>query len=88
MPEIIAKSGVTRSSLYRRLPPRPVEQLTAGLDEIGAGRAMSEASDRMKDMTNTALALPVGYADFLCGLEARVRDAQIRAQRGGRHSAH
>lgn len=33
MTEIVAKSGITRSSLYRYLPPRPVDQLTAGLDE-------------------------------------------------------
>jgi DNA invertase Pin-like site-specific DNA recombinase len=38
MPQIVAKSGITRSSLYRHLPPRPVDQLTAGLDEIGAER--------------------------------------------------
>ncbi len=36
MTEIVAKSGITRSSLYRYLPPRPVDQLTAGLDEVGA----------------------------------------------------
>jgi len=35
MSEIVAKSGITRSSLYRYLPSRPVDQLTAGLDEIG-----------------------------------------------------
>jgi predicted nuclease of restriction endonuclease-like (RecB) superfamily len=32
-------------------------------------------------MTDTVLALPDGYADFLAGLKTRVRDAQIRAQR-------
>ena len=36
MTEIVAKSGITRSSLYRYLPPRPLDQLTAGFDEIGA----------------------------------------------------
>jgi len=36
----------------------------------------------MKDMaTDTALALPEGYADFLNGLKIRVRDAQVQAQR-------
>lgn len=38
MPQIVAKSGITRSSLYRHLPPRPVDQLTAGLDVTGAER--------------------------------------------------
>jgi hypothetical protein len=27
--EIVAKTGVTRSSLYRHLPPRPVDAITA-----------------------------------------------------------
>lgn len=42
---------------------------------------MTEASDRMKDMTDTALALPDGYPAFLAGLKTRVREAQIQAQR-------
>ena len=29
--EIVAKTGITRSSLYRHLPPRPAEPITAGL---------------------------------------------------------
>lgn len=28
IPEIVAKSGIARTSLYRHLPPRPAEQLT------------------------------------------------------------
>ena len=32
-------------------------------------------------MTETVLALPDGYAEFLTGLKACVRDAQIRVQR-------
>lgn len=32
--EIVAKTGITRSSLYRHLPPRPADTLTAtGLDQ-------------------------------------------------------
>jgi DNA-binding phage protein len=27
--EIVAKTGITRSSLYRHLPPRPPESVTA-----------------------------------------------------------
>jgi hypothetical protein len=32
--EIVAKTGITRSSLYRHLPPWPVEPITA--DELSA----------------------------------------------------
>ncbi|MBA3430861.1 MAG: helix-turn-helix domain-containing protein, partial [Actinobacteria bacterium] len=32
--EIVAKTAITRSSLYRHLPPRPVEPITA--DELSA----------------------------------------------------
>jgi DNA invertase Pin-like site-specific DNA recombinase len=28
--EVVTKSRITRTSLYRHLPPRPTEQLTAG----------------------------------------------------------
>lgn len=28
--EIVAKTGIARSSLYRHLPPRPAESVTAG----------------------------------------------------------
>jgi predicted nuclease of restriction endonuclease-like (RecB) superfamily len=35
----------------------------------------------MGTMTETVLALPDGYADFLTGLKIRVREAQLRAQR-------
>lgn len=28
--EIVTKSGITRTSLYRHLPPRPTEPITAG----------------------------------------------------------
>ncbi|WIG17594.1 recombinase family protein [Kocuria rosea] len=28
--EIVAKTGITRTTLYRHLPPRPLEQVTAG----------------------------------------------------------
>ena len=30
--EIVAKTGITRTSLYRHLPPRPAESVTAGSD--------------------------------------------------------
>ena len=30
MAEIVAKTGITRTSLYRHLPPRPPEPVTAG----------------------------------------------------------
>jgi len=33
MVEIVEKTGIIRSSLYRHLPPRPPEQLTAGVGE-------------------------------------------------------
>ncbi|WP_198395043.1 recombinase family protein [Brevibacterium yomogidense] len=32
MAEIVAKTGITRTSLYRHLPPRPTESVTAGPD--------------------------------------------------------
>ncbi|MCY7289959.1 MAG: hypothetical protein LH624_17375 [Cryobacterium sp.] len=38
MTEIVAEFGITRSSLNRYVPPRPVDQLTAGLDKGDAGR--------------------------------------------------
>ena len=38
MTEIVAKSGIIRSRPYRYLSPRPVDQLTAGLDEVGVER--------------------------------------------------
>ncbi len=31
---IVAKTGITRSSLYRHLPPRPAELLTAAAADI------------------------------------------------------
>lgn len=31
--EIVAKTGIARTSLYRHLPPRPAAQLTAGLQD-------------------------------------------------------
>ncbi|MFZ2177961.1 MAG: recombinase family protein [Rhodococcus sp. (in: high G+C Gram-positive bacteria)] len=34
IPEIVAKTGLTRSTLYRHLPPRPAEALTAAPDPI------------------------------------------------------
>lgn len=36
--EIVTKSGIARTSLYRHLPPRPAESVTAGVDtEADAG---------------------------------------------------
>ncbi|HSP36543.1 MAG TPA: hypothetical protein VLR26_02190 [Frankiaceae bacterium] len=32
MPQIVTKTGNTRTTLYRHLPPRPPESLTAGAD--------------------------------------------------------
>src|SRR5947209_17617196 len=32
--EIVAKTGITRSSLYRHLPPRPAETHTAALPNL------------------------------------------------------
>ena len=31
--QIVDKTGITRSSLYRHLPPRPVEAITAARDQ-------------------------------------------------------
>lgn len=40
--EIVAKTGIARTSLYRHLPPRPAAQLTAGLQaEPGSTRGFS-----------------------------------------------
>jgi DNA invertase Pin-like site-specific DNA recombinase len=33
--EIVAKTGITRSSLYRHLPPRPAEPVTAATETTG-----------------------------------------------------
>lgn len=42
---------------------------------------MTEGSDSTDDMTAAARALPDGSAEFLGGLKARVKAAQLRAQR-------
>lgn len=42
--EIVAKTGITRSSLYRHLPPRPPQQLTLDPNDSAAARA--PATDR------------------------------------------
>ncbi len=34
--EMVAKTGITRSSLYRHLPPRPVDAVTAASTEPGS----------------------------------------------------
>ena len=36
MAEIVAKTGITRSSLYRHLPPRPPEAVTAAAIQVNA----------------------------------------------------
>lgn len=67
--EIVAKTGITRSSLYRHLPPRPTEQLTlAPVDEeapaamqvpvkAGRGRDLEESADPVLG----SVTWPAGY---------------------------
>lgn len=37
--EVVAKTGITRTSLYRHLPPRPPEQVTAAAEDPSPQRA-------------------------------------------------
>jgi predicted nuclease of restriction endonuclease-like (RecB) superfamily len=68
--------------LYAWLRYTPDRQRATPLALVSpARRAMPEGSARMGTMTETVLALPDGYADFLTGLKIRVREAQLRAQR-------
>ncbi|WP_035928822.1 helix-turn-helix domain-containing protein, partial [Kocuria rosea] len=43
MAEIVAKTGITRTTLYRHLPPRPPESVTAG--PVTAAEAAPDPTD-------------------------------------------
>ncbi len=63
--EIITKTGITRTSLYRHLPPRPAEPVTAaGTSEPPPPRPDAEPElDRRRSRGNLeSTTWPIGYA--------------------------
>jgi len=92
--EIVAKTGITRSSLYRHLPPRPTEQLTlAPVDEeapaamqvpvkAGRGRDLEESADPVLG----SVTWPAGYRPA-CPRCAQPTDGlrEKNARRRGQH---